>query len=123
MPLIIDKIGIYNMKDRERVEGFNIVRAFAFLGVFLQHTGIVPATGAYGVSLFFVMSGFLMTYNYSGKKSNEKVSVKSSIMFSIRKISKLYTLQIFTMIAMLPFLAYNCFFQNRYQFVALLPGF
>lgn len=51
----------------KKLDSLQAVRALAFLGIFLSHTGIkyFGTTGTWGVSVFFVLSGFLMVYNYT----------------------------------------------------------
>ena len=39
------------------------IRAIAFLGIFLYHCELIE-TGPWGVSIFLILSGFLMSYNY-----------------------------------------------------------
>ena len=52
--------------------------------------------GPWGVSVFFVLSGFLMTYAYYEKCLT--ATFKESISFSLNKIKKLYPLHLVTMI-------------------------
>ena len=47
----------------KRLDSLQGLRAFAFLGIFLGHCGIGSAAGM-SVCVFFVLSGFLMIYNY-----------------------------------------------------------
>lgn len=56
------------MKDRKCIDTLQVLRCFAFLGVFLCHTGLhkMGSLGVGGVSIFLVLSGFVMTYSYYG---------------------------------------------------------
>lgn len=79
----------------KRLAGLEIVRAFACLEVFCCHYG-VAGTGALGVSLFFVMSGFLMMYNHRQMEniSEEKMTVKANLAYAYGKMRKLYPLHL-----------------------------
>lgn len=93
------------MTDRQtdKILSLQGIRAVAFLGVFLFHCGIIE-TGPWAVSVFLMLSGFLMTYNYYDK-CNCNLNFRTSALFSLRKIKKLYPLHITMMImALLPIL-------------------
>ena len=83
--------------------GLQALRLIACLGIFFFHTGIgvFSGTGAFGVSIFFILSGFLLTYNYLPKENE----IKNPIKFSLKKISKLYLLHI---LMLLIALLYTC---------------
>ena len=83
-----------------RIKSLQGLRTLAFLGVFVSHTGLFEL-GAWGVSVFFVLSGFLMAYVYSEREP--VTGIKASLMFSIRKLKKLYPLHILMLLAALPF--------------------
>lgn len=78
-----------------KVISLQALRAFAFLGIFLSHAGSPVRWGFLGVSIFLVLSGFLMIYKYGNKSI--VCSIKENIAFSLRKIKKLYLLHIITM--------------------------
>lgn len=78
-----------------RIESLQGLRFLAFFGIFISHVGIRP-WGAWGVSVFLVLSGFLMTYRYIKKDLPE--GFKEGLTFSVNKIKKLYPLHVFTMI-------------------------
>ena len=92
------------LEKRKRIESLNIIRCFSFLLICLHHTKLelFTSSGYYGVSVFLILSGFLMTYNHYGKEFN--YSLIDSIKYAINKIKDLYPLHIICTIAMLPFL-------------------
>lgn len=94
------------MTEKKRIESLQVLRGLAFLGIFTSHCGN-SSLGPWAVSVFFVMSGFLMTLSYYQKKVD--VSFTSAFGFSVLKISKLYNLHILTMIAdlMVPCIFYG----------------
>lgn len=68
------------------------IRAIAFLGIFAAHSSVF-SLGEWGVSIFFVLSGFLMVYSYYDKTI--EFDLRSSICFAAKKITKLYPLHLF----------------------------
>lgn len=82
-----------------QLTSLNALRGLAFIGVFLEHTKLLWS-GAWGVSVFFVLSGFLMAYNYHNRTLDS--SPKSIFHFAWKKVSKLYPLHIITLLAILP---------------------
>ncbi len=77
------------------------LRALAFLGIFISHSGLSSQLGAWGVSIFFVLSGFLTAYNSNNKKLPS--GIKESLKYSINKILKLYPLHIVMMLSAIPY--------------------
>lgn len=47
--------------NSNKIQSLQSLRALAFTGIFLLHIGFKYNLSALGVSVFFVMSGFLMT--------------------------------------------------------------
>ena len=78
-----------------RIESLQALRAIAFIGIFLSHAG-APIKWILGVSIFFVLSGFLLNYKHSDELLD--YSPKGMFKFSIDRIKKLYPLHIITMI-------------------------
>lgn len=102
---------------KPQIKSLQAVRAFAFLEIFCCHC--LWAGGACGVSIFFILSGFLLTYNHLGHISAKKIqySVLDNIFFAIKKVKKLYPLHIIMMLLTLG----NILFANNYiEWKALL---
>ncbi len=78
-----------------KIESLQVLRALAFLGIFLSHAGAPFSWSNLSVSTFFVLSGFLLAYRHHDH--TEKYNVPQRIAFSYRKIKKLYGLHIMTM--------------------------
>src|SRR5260370_42355217 len=69
----------FMMTDRPRLPALTWVRFFAALHVFVFHmyamkitsgigwTGQISSIGYVGVSLFFLLSGFILVYTYAGR--------------------------------------------------------
>ena len=86
------------MKSREneaKSTSFQALRAWAFLGIFLSHAGSAIFWSVLGVSVFFVMSGFLMFRKHENDEMD--LTIKNRAKFSLSRISKLYQLHIITM--------------------------
>lgn len=94
---------------RNRNDTLQVLRALAFLGIFTCHSGIAAfsAGGAWGVSVFLILSGFLMFCSYSETNRVKEYGIAYSIRFGIGKIKKLYPLHIVTLLLALPFLVYE----------------
>lgn len=84
---------------RKQIESLQILRAIAFLEIFLGHCGITFFTGAFGVSIFIVLSGFCMALNYLPKADKISLSPVSNIKYALLKIKKLYSLHIIMLVA------------------------
>lgn len=87
-----------------RIESLQVIRALAFLGVFASHSEIMAfsASGAWGVSVFFILSGFLMFYSYSGTNKIQSYNFFGCIKFGIKKISALFPLHVVMIAVALP---------------------
>ena len=73
----------------ERIQG---LRAVAFFGIFLSHGfgGRAEGLGAWGVSIFLILSGFLMEVSYLKKDETPQVSGR----FVWNKVKRLYPLHV-----------------------------
>ena len=90
----------YMGNNKKKNTGIQALRGYAFLLIFFTHIGLVHQ-GSTGVSLFFVLSGFLLIKRYP---ENAPVSVLNSILFSWKHIKKLYLLHLLTTLLALPLL-------------------
>lgn len=86
------------MEKKVKMAQFQGLRTAAFLAIFISHANIGPfgAMGAWGVSVFFCVSGFLMAYNYLPREEKPEFGLG----FVWNKIKKLYPLHIATMLGM-----------------------
>lgn len=80
-----------------RLAGLDFIRAAACIGVLLFHMHLT-LTGFISVTLFFALSGFLMTYNALGRDAETPPTLKGSIGFALNRTKKLYKLYLITLI-------------------------
>ena len=92
--------------NNSKITSIQALRACAFIGIFASHTEML-SLGAWGVSIFLVLSGFIMFYAYVGR--DLETGVEKNIMFSIKKIKRLYLPHIITMILALVIEVYMFF--------------
>jgi len=89
------------------------IRFYAALFVYLYHVHVIPGAerftsqrllfnlGDLGVSLFFVLSGFILTYNYAETFLNG-VSAGSYKGFVWDRLTKIYPVHVLTLLLVLP---------------------
>lgn len=89
---------------RQRIDSLQVVRAIAFSALFVYHAirtfpgscrvyhYISTGPGPWGVSVFFVLSGFLMTYSYWDRQPGRTPAGMAG--FALKKIRKLYPLHL-----------------------------
>ena len=106
---------------KPQLDSLQALRTIAFLEIIAAHTGVFP-NGAWGVTVFFALSGFVMVYNYFDREID--YSVKGSVGFSLNKIKKLYPLHILMTLGALPFVLYDIKFNPGEMTVsdALIQG-
>ena len=85
-----------------KIKSLQALRALAFIAIFLSHCDII-ATGPMGVSIFLVLSGFLLTIGADGGKRVPAPGVRNNFIGAIRRIRKLYPLHVLTLLAMMVF--------------------
>lgn len=87
------------------------------MGIFLSHLGFAKL-GAWSVSVFFILSGFVMYYSYENKTLHS--SIKDDVLFAINKIKRLYPLHLLMLIAALVFMAASFFLYSDRSFNVIL---
>lgn len=83
---------------KNKIRSLQGMRAILFLGVLSFHCGI-GSQGAWCVSVFFVLSGFVYSYHYLLNNVNLKTNFKSRVEFAFSKIMKLYPMHCVMLIA------------------------
>lgn len=81
------------------------LRGLAFLSIFIYHAGLIPSGGALGVSIFFVLSGFLLMYRSNGEQM--ECSPVNNFKYSWKHIRKIYPLHLIMSAVALPILFHN----------------
>ncbi|HOO78821.1 MAG TPA: acyltransferase [Lachnospiraceae bacterium] len=86
---------------RKQIESLQALRALAIISVMLSHTQLryVSGAGAWGVTIFFVLSGFVLMYQYFDTNCIKKVSFLTNLQFAKHKIRNIYLLHILTTLA------------------------
>ena len=95
------------------IDTLTSLRFFAILGVFLSHLGFISNTPKYkglfdnyfyegyiGVTFFFILSGFVLSYNYLNKFKT--LSGSSKWKFTEKRIFKIYPLHFITFLISVP---------------------
>lgn len=88
----------------KKIDSLQVIRAFAFLGIFTAHSDIAAFSpgGAWGVSVFFILSGFLMFRSYYDTERISDDGIVYSVKFGTNKIKKIYPLHIATLLIAMP---------------------
>lgn len=87
---------MYNSLRCNQLQG---LRALSFLAIFCCHSRLVQ-NGIYvwGVSVFFILSGFLISYHHYDDKVVENPDLKELFIFTYRRVKKIYPLFLATLI-------------------------
>ena len=94
----------------KKIDSLQALRFIACLCIFLHHCYLIKMV-YWGVSLFIVLSGFLMCLSYYDRY-DAPLSPLVSLRFSLGKIRKLYLLNVLTM---LPVLALDIYMMRFHQ--------
>lgn len=92
-------------KTNSKNNSVQALRAIAFIGILTFHCGF-GVLGTWGVSVFFVLSGFLMMYTSLVNNKPMPQSFVESLRFAKKKIFALYHLHILIIIAQTVYLLY-----------------
>ena len=88
------------MKENQKIVGLQVLRAIAFLEIFLGHCGVEICSATFGVSIFMMLSGFCMAINYIPKQESISLSPVQCVKFGISKVKKLYSLHLIMLLLM-----------------------
>ena len=86
-----------------------------FLAIFLSHVELT-STGAFGVSIFIILSGFCLVYAYLSRTGDLGIprGISNNIKFASKKIAKLYPLHVVTLLAVAA--VYSFIWIRKWQF-------
>ena len=84
----------------KRIDSLQGLRACGLLSIFFSHSVEGYASfGAAGVSIFLILSGFLLAYGYLQRDTAlRQPSLANNLRFAVQKIKKLYPLHLVTML-------------------------
>lgn len=85
---------------KPRLERLEILRALACIGVFTSHC-YISTLGAWGVSVFIMLSGFLLVYNGLDRADSFPADIRGCARYSLKKIVRLYPLYFFSLVLMI----------------------
>ena len=94
---------------QKRLDRFTALKALCCLSVISLHCYILFIAAYVGVTVFFLMSGFLQTYNTYEKNTLDDVNFTLCARFSWNKIKKLYPLHFLTLLFFLAEQFYGLF--------------
>ena len=101
--------------EKQKLDNLTIVRFFAAFAVFMLHGGMVFTNssstpewmkniivhGGEGVTIFFVLSGFILAYNYRTKVTGDNFNFKSYLM---NRFARVYPVYFVAMVIGIPFM-------------------
>lgn len=113
---MIHEKGLGRMK--KRIESLEALRCIAFLCIFVSHLGYnsISIIGPFGVCVFFILSGFVMTYSSLGNDKIKDVGIVENFKFAVCKIKRLYPLHIATMLLVLPIIFWDNYLYPQHLF-------
>lgn len=86
------------------------LKFFAFFAIYLHHLDYNYGLGPISVTFFFIVSGFIMAYNYSGKiiRMNSRIYWE----YYFRRLTRIYPMHILTLIISIPLVQITHFKTN-----------
>ena len=101
------------MEEKLHLKGLNGIRAIAAVSVVLSHVGLpgiklpyvlsIGGLAQYGVTIFFTLSGFLITYLLFKEKEQTAISIRKFYIRRILRIWPLYFAYLFIVIIIMVF--------------------
>jgi peptidoglycan/LPS O-acetylase OafA/YrhL len=83
-----------------RIDSLTALRFFAAFGVVCHHLGYGKGIGSLGVTFFFVLSGFILTYNYFAILS--RPNRRSLASYAAARIARIYPVHLATFLFSIP---------------------
>lgn len=100
-----------------KIETVQVLRAIACIAIYIHHYKLLEI-GEWAVSVFIILSGFIMYYSYNNRVLEKTFGF--SVKFSIKKICRLYSLHIITMCFSLIISIYKLFKCFSYDYAKLI---
>lgn len=86
--------------NEEKLKQYQGLRAVAFLSVFFCHVTLLTKIDTWGVAVFFVLSGFLMTLRHLEDPEVTKIQgFRGCFAFTLRHVKKFYPLYLVTLLS------------------------
>ena len=101
-------------EEKTKINSLQAIRALAFLGIFSYHCSLT-GLGSCGVSVFFILSGFVLVYSYYERSPLLSLKPLSALHFSLHKLARLYPLYLIMLVLSIRYeqlLTYN-----RYELI------
>ena len=84
---------------KPRLEKLDVLRACACIGAFTFHS-YISNLGFWAVSIFIMLSGFLLTYNGLDRSESFPADVRGCAVYALKKIKPLYPLYFATLLVL-----------------------
>lgn len=116
-----------------RIESLTSIRFLAALMVVFSHMGFLANSestllkslydnvfyeGYIGVTFFFILSGFILSFSYTARIKNKKIK---KIDYIISRFARIYPLHILTFLISLP-LVFYAIYKSSDEFLTLIPN-
>ncbi len=99
------------MEKEKKLSSVQSLRALAFIGILCQHCS-VARLGTWGVSVFFVLSGFILTFTSLQRGKAFLANTRGGVLFSASKTKKLYATHVATALAVLLLTLYSMYIEG-----------
>lgn len=81
-----------------KIDSIQALRGLGFIFIFLHHCSITPLFAGMAVSMFLLLSGFLLASKHYSNDEMCQWGIADSFLYAKKKIEKLYPLHIITMV-------------------------
>lgn len=84
----------------EMICSLTALRFFAAIGIYICHISTAEIVSTISISFFFLLSGFVISFNYSNKFFNNTLNY--SLKYFVSRLARIYPLHLLTFIIMIP---------------------